>query len=206
MFGSKKHDSFFTALIGIAENVKSALYYINQLKISNHKDLKELNIKLKNYLNEGDTLVQELFSKLTKSFITPIEREDILHIAKDMNQTLVEVETLTAYLEIYEFKALNDSIHHCLKHTENSFEEIKEAMDLLANKKTLHMHVHTRIIKNNSGICHDILRNADKQLFENEKNFLRIIQYKDIYKQLKDIADCTRRVADTIETIMMRNA
>ena len=206
MFGSKKQNSFFTALCRISENVNLAMCYINQFQVVSPFDFKELHDKLKNYLNEGDSLVQELFSMLTKSFITPIERDDILHIAKDMNHILVEVEYLIAYLEIYAFNELNDSIRLCLKHTEKSSEEITKAMDLLANKKVSHMHVHTRLIKNNSRICHDILRNADKQLFEKEKNSLRIIQYRDTYKQIKDIADCTRRVADTIETIMMRNA
>lgn len=206
MFSSKKHNSFFNALCEIAENVKLAMQYINQFQIASPNDAKELHAKLKNYLNEGDLLVQELFSMLFKSFITPIERDDILHLAKDMNHILVEVESLTAYLDMYAFNELNNSIRLCLKHIENSSEEIMKAMELLANKKTSYMDVHTQIITNNSRICTDILRKADNHLFQHEKNTLRIIQYKDIYKQLKDIADCSRRVADTIETIMMRNA
>lgn len=206
MFGSKKHNSFFTDLCRISENVNLALCSINQFQVVRPFDFKGLHDKLKNYLDEGDALVQELFSKLTKSFITPIERDDILHIAKDMNYILIEVESLTAYLEMYAFKELNDSIQICLTYTHKSSEEMMKAMDLLANKKISHMDIHTRLIMNNSRICNDILRKADNHLFQHEKNTLRIVQYKDIYNQLKDIADCSRRVADTIETIMMRNA
>lgn len=206
MFGTKKHDSFFTALYGIAENVKLAMHDINRSQISSPKDFKVLHTKLKNYLNEGDLLIQELFSMLSKSFITPIERDDILHIAKDMNQILVEVESLTVYFELYACNELNDSIRLCLKLTEKSSEEITKAMDLLANKKIFNIHVHTQLIKNNSRSSNDILRHAVNQLLQTEKNSLRILQYRDIYKQLKDIADCSLRAADTMETIMMRNA
>ena len=205
MFGSKKHNSFFTALCGIAENVTLAMHYINGFQVSSPKDFIELHAKLKNYLIEGDLLIQKLFSMLSKSFITPIERDDILHIAKDMNHILVEVESLSAYLELYAFNELNDSIRLCLKYTEKSSEEITKAMDLLANKKIFKMHVHTQLIKNNSRVCNDILRHADHQLFQIEKNSLRIMQYRDIYKQLKDISDCSLRAADRLETIMMRN-
>jgi len=206
MFGTKKHDSFFTALYGIAENVELAMHDMNGFQISSPKDFKDLHNKIKNYLLEGDLLVQNLFSMLSKSFITPIERDDILHIAKDMNRILVEVESLTVYFEMYACNELNNSIRLCLIHTEKSSEEITKAMDLLANKKIFNMHVHTQLIKNNSRSSNDILLHAEHQLLQTEKNSLRILQYRDIYKQLKDIADCSLKAADTIETIMMRNA
>ena len=61
-------------------------------------------------------------------------------------------------------------------------------------------------LKNYERICDEIFRTSIKQLFINEKDPIRIIQFKDIYEQLEDIADYCQDVANTIETIIMRNA
>jgi uncharacterized protein len=51
-----------------------------------------------------------------------------------------------------------------------------------------------------------VLRSSIKKLFLNEKDPIRLIKFKDIYEQLEEIADYCQNVANTIETIIMRNA
>ena len=62
------------------------------------------------------------------------------------------------------------------------------------------------LLKITNEICDEVFRTSVKQLFINEKDPIRIIQFKDIYEQLEDIADYCQNVANTIETIIMRNA
>ena len=68
------------------------------------------------------------------------------------------------------------------------------------------MREHAILIKEYESICDEIYRTSIKQLFINEKDPIRIIQYKDIYEQLEDVADYCEDVANTIEAIIMRNA
>ena len=68
------------------------------------------------------------------------------------------------------------------------------------------MHDHAVLIKDYERICDEVFRTSVKQLFINEKDPIRIIQLKDIYEQLEDIADYCQDVANTIESIIMRNA
>jgi hypothetical protein len=50
------------------------------------------------------------------------------------------------------------------------------------------------------------LRRSIKNLFQTEKDPIRIIQYKDIYEELEEIADHCQQVANTFESIIMKNA
>ena len=68
------------------------------------------------------------------------------------------------------------------------------------------MHEHSILIKDYERKCDEVLRSSIKQLFLNEKDPIRIIQFKDIYEQLEEIADYCQNVANTLETIIMRNA
>lgn len=206
MFSSKKQDPFFTALLQISETVREAAHYADDFKIISVADLKELSIKIKNYETEGDKLIHDLILKLNKSFMTPIEREDILHLANKMDDILDGIEAFTAYLDMYSLIDIDESMRTFMHYIVKSTDEIVKAMELLASKKLLQMREHSILIKDYERKCDEVLRTSIKQLFLNEKDPIRIIQFKDIYEQLEDIADYSQNVANTIETIIMRNA
>lgn len=206
MFSSKKTDPFFAALLAIAENVQEAMHYANDFKVQNAADLKEVSIKLKNYETAGDELIHDLIARLNKSFMTPIEREDIFQLAFKMDDVIDGVEAFVAHLEMYSLTEINEYIQKFMDNIVKSSDEIVKAMQLLARKKLEAMRDHAVLIKEYERICDEVFRTSIKQLFITEQDPIRIIQFKDIYEQLEDIADHCQDVANTIETIIMRNA
>jgi hypothetical protein len=206
MFSPRKEDPFFTALLTIAENVQEAIHYANDFKVHTVADLKEVSIRLKKYETEGDTLIHELITKLNKSFMTPIEREDILQLSIKMDDILDGVESFAAHLEMFSLTDIDEYVQKFMDNIVLSTDEIVKAMKLLARRKLVEMRDHAVLIKEYERICDEVLRTSIKQLFINEKDPIRIIQYKDIYEQLEDVADYCQDVANTIETIIMRNA
>ncbi|MCG7336698.1 DUF47 domain-containing protein [Sporosarcina sp. ACRSM] len=206
MFNKKKADPFFAALLAIAENVKEAVHYADNFKVSNVADLKEVSIKLKKYETEGDDLIHDLISKLNKSFMTPIEREDILQLAIKMDDILDGIESFAAHLEMFSLTEIDEYVQKFMENIVKSTDEIVKAMELLSRKKLEAMREHAVLIKEYERICDEVQRTSIKQLFITEKDPIRIIQFKDIYEQLEEIADYCQDVANTIETIIMRNA
>lgn len=206
MISSKKQDPFFVSLLKIAENVRDSAHYADDFRINTVADLKEISVHLKNYETAGDTLIHELIVMLNKSFMTPIEREDILELAIRMDDILDGIDNFTAHLEMFSLIEIDESMRTFLGYIVKSTDEIVKAMELLASKKLLKMHEHSILIKDYERKCDDVLRSSIKQLFLNEKDPIRIIQFKDIYEQLEEIADYCQNVANTLETIIMRNA
>jgi uncharacterized protein Yka (UPF0111/DUF47 family) len=84
--------------------------------------------------------------------------------------------------------------------------EIETAIEMLGTKKLQDMREHAIKIKDLESKCDGILRESIKSLFVNEKDPIRIIQYKEIYEELENIADFCQSVANTLETIIMKNA
>lgn len=206
MFSPRKPDPFFTALLTVAKNVQEAVHYADDFKVRSVADLKEVTIKLKNYETEGDTLIHELISKLNKSFMTPIEREDILQLSIKMDDILDGIEHFAAHLEMFSLTEIDEYVQSFMDNIVKSTDEIVKAMELLSKKKLVEMRDHAVRIKEYERICDEVHRTSIKQLFIREKDPILIIQYKDIYEQLEDIADHCQDVANTIETIIMRNA
>ena len=206
MFSLRKTDPFFTALLAIAEHVQEAIHYANDFKINNLVDLKEVSTKLKSYEREGDELVYELTTKLNTSFMTPIERDDILRLSIKMDDILDGIEHFTAHLEMFSLTDIDEYVHSFMENIVKSTDEIVQAMLLLSKRRLVEMREHAITIKKLESICDDIYRTSIKQLFITEKDPIRIIHYKDIYEQLEDIVDYCEDVATTIEAIIMRNA
>ena len=206
MFGSKKQDPFFSALQNIAENMREAIHYANDFRIESVADLKEINIKMKEYETSGDKLIHELIVMLNKSFMTPIEREDILSLAIRMDDILDGTEGCIAHFEMFSFTEIDQSMRDFLGYITKSTDEIVKAITLLNKKDLVGMRQHAILVKDYERQCDEILRSSIKQLFLNEKDPIRLIKFKDLYEQLEEIADYCQNVANTIETIIMRNA
>lgn len=206
MFNSRKQDPFFSALHKIAENMREAVHYANDFRIESIADLKEISVKMKDYETAGDHLIHELIVMLNKSFMTPIEREDILALAIRMDDILDGTEGCIAHFEMFSFTEVDQSMRDFLGYITKSTDEIVKAMDLLLKKDLVSMRQHAILIKDYERECDEIQRSSIKRLFLNEKDPIRLIKFKDLYEQFEEIADYCQNVANTIESIIMRNA
>lgn len=206
MFGLRKTDPFSTALLTIAEHVQEAVHYADDFKIKNVADLKEVSMRLKKYETEGDSLIYELTTKLNTSFMTPIERDDILRLSIKMDDILDGIEHFAAHLEMFSLTDIDEYVQLFMDNIVESTDEIVKALQLLSRRKLVEMREHAVAIKKLESVCDEIYRTSIKQLFINEQDPIRIIQLKDIYEQLEDVADYCEDVANTIEAIIMRNA
>lgn len=205
VFKSKK-DKFAILLITISTNLKEAADFFKDYKIQNISDLKVFNEKMKEYENRGDSSVHEITKELNNAFITPIEREDILHLAVCMDDVLDELEHCGALFEMYSVVNADEYMLKLVDHIREAVYEIDLAVDLLSTKKLLNISQHAIKIKELESKCDGIHRQSIKNLFAVESDPIRIIQYKEIYESLEEIADNCQSVANTLETIIMKNA
>ncbi|KPN94762.1 DUF47 domain-containing protein [Lysinibacillus sp. ZYM-1] len=206
MFNSNKQDPFFQSLLKIAKNVNEGIYYAHNAHIQDIDALKEIADTMKQYETSGDKLIHELIVMLNKSFMTPIEREDILALANKLDDVIDGMEGCIAHFNMYNLTEVTEPMRQFLTYIAKSTDEMVQAMELLNSKKLVEMRKHAIQIKDNERECDEIFRSCMKQLFIQEKDPMRLIVFKDIYEQFEDIADSCQTVANTIETIIMRNA
>jgi len=202
----KKNDKFMVLLTNISTNLKESSNFFTEYKLKNVSDLKIFSEKMKEYETKGDTFVHDVIRELNDAFITPIEREDILHLAISMDDVLDGLESCAALFEMYSITQADDFMLQFVEAIEGSVNEIDKAIGLLTGKKLLAIREHAIKTKDYESKCDNILRQSIKHLFAVEKDPIRIIQYKEIYETLEDIADSCQSVANTLETIIMKNA
>ncbi|MFB5196031.1 DUF47 domain-containing protein [Neobacillus sp. KR4-4] len=203
---ARKKDKFAVYLGNIATNLKESANYFADYKLKNVSDLKIFSEKMKEYENKGDSLVHEVIKDLHNAFITVIEREDILTLTMSMDDVLDGLEHTAALFEMYSIINADDYMLRFVEAIRSCAIEIETAVEMLASKKLQNMREHAITIKDLESKCDAILRESITHLFANEKDPIRIIQYKEIYEELENIADFCQVVANTLESIIMKNA
>ncbi|WCN36924.1 DUF47 domain-containing protein [Aneurinibacillus uraniidurans] len=206
MIFSAKRDVFLDMLTSIAENVKESAQYFVDFKIRDEADLKEFATRMKEFETKGDTYIHEIIVALNKTFITPLEREDILELANTMDDILDGMEQCASRFEMYNITEADEYMITFAQKILESTEEVAKSTKLLNKKKLMDIRPHAIKINDIESQCDDLLRICIKELFANEKDPIKIIQYKELYEVLENISDSCEDVADTLETIIMRNA
>jgi predicted phosphate transport protein (TIGR00153 family) len=172
--------------------------------ISGH-EISEKNVKkMKRIEHEGDEIVHEMFHKLNKTFITPIDHEDISKLTSTYDDILDYINAVTN--KIYLFKL------------ENPDGVIKDFADIIVKlvKEVNGVLVHIRKIKQEEieekfkevhkmeNEADDLCDNAIAKLVQ-EKDAVKIVIYKDIYEFLESITDKCEDVCLVIQDIVMKN-
>lgn len=206
MLFSQKQDNFFKMLSQIAENLMESSQYFVDFKIKNESDLKEFSKVMKEYETKGDDYIHELIVALNKTFITPLEREDILELAVKMDDILDGLEACSSRFEMYNITNPNEYMVRFVDNLNDAVKEVDKSVKLLNRKKLMDIRPHAIKINDYESTCDELLRFCIKDLFAKETNPILVIQYKELYELLEEISDSCEDVANTLETIIMRNA
>lgn len=161
---------------------------------------------MKEYETTGDTYVHDMILELNDAFITPIEREDLLSLTNSLDDVLDGIEEVSGLFELYNIYQADDFMVEFVEMIRRCTEEIEKAIDILFSKKLDKIRPHAIKIKEFEFHCDEILRKSLIHLFQNEKDPIRLIKYKDLYEKMEDVADYCQTVANILETIIMKNA
>jgi uncharacterized protein len=153
---------------------------------------------------EADVLTRDIFSELNKTFITPLDREDMQRIASKIDDVIDFMDGIAA--RIYSYKITTPppytvEIAHELVKATKEVEYMISQLQHIKNPKDMILHC-----RNTSVIEHtvdDLYREAIKELFESD-DAIKIIKLKDIYETMETASDRCVDVADVIEDIVLK--
>jgi len=202
----KKPDRLFELLLGIAENMRDCADMFSDFKIDSSIDLMVFSEKIKDLESRGDSVVHETIVELNHSFITPIDQEDILMLAEQMDEVIDGMEDCSIFLYMYDVVKLDDTIENFRKYIRLSCEELHSAIELLSERKLQLIREHTIKVKSYEEMCDTIERQAIRALFEEYKDPIDIIKRKDLYEMLENTVDACQNVAKALDSIVMKNA
>ncbi|MBP2000870.1 putative phosphate transport protein (TIGR00153 family) [Paenibacillus shirakamiensis] len=201
----KKKDIFFQTLENMADTVvQAADYFADQ--VSNLKDVETFAKEMKVLESRCDSFTHTIIIELNKTFITPIERDDIMNLTTTLDDVLDGLEATASRFYMY---TMNEPDQHIINFSEilrTSAYEIQKAIRLLSQKKLLAIREYTIRLNDLENQGDELLRIAIKELFVKVSDPIELIKKKEIYERLETTTDACEHVANMLESIIMRNS
>ncbi|WP_299093677.1 DUF47 family protein [uncultured Metabacillus sp.] len=205
LFRGKK-DKFSILLLQMTANLQAATQFFLEKEITNHTDLQELVAAIEKYEKAGDEYVETIMKELNHSFITAIDREDILQLVVCLDNVLDGMEHYAGLLDMYAITKPTEQMKKFVQKIHESAIEISHAVELLSRRKLTAMTPYSAKIKELEANTNNLLRMSIKQLFATTRDPIKIIQCKEVYESLEGIVNECRSVANTLDSIIMKNA
>ncbi len=153
---------------------------------------------------EGDRITHDVIHRLNQTFVTPIDREDILELASALDDVVDYTEEVADYMGLYRIEAPMEQAQRLAHILVQCTRQISEAMPRLRGFRGLiHFIVEIHRLENDGD---RVTREAMASLFEGGIDPMVVIRWKDVFERLEQAIDACEHVANVIETIAIKNA
>jgi len=162
--------------------------------------------KIKDFEHEGDTLSHEIVDMLNRTFITPIDREDIYALANTLDDILDMINSMSNRIKLYKLDANEDYMVQFADTIDQSTRALANAVvHMHDTKRARRVLDHCIEVNRLENIGDQIREKAISHLFEAEKDPIMVIKWKEIYEVAEGTLDTCEHVAKVIESILVKN-
>ncbi len=200
-----KEEKFFVFLTQQAENVMKASAFFKAAIKDGVLDEAEVK-KIRDLEHEGDTLAHEITDMLNRTFITPIDREDIYDLANSLDDVLDLLNAMAGRMKLYKLNPKDEHFAQFIDLIDQAAEALANAVRHMPDTKRQRRVLDYCIEVNRLENLGDTLREkAISHLFENEKDPITVIKWKEIYESAEGALDNCEHVTKLIESIMVKH-
>ena len=200
-----KEIDFFEIFDKAASNLTKATSLLVSL-MENFDNLEERAKEIYELEQDGDMLTHDIMKKLNRTFITPIDREDIHALASQMDDILDLIWGGVDRMIVFKITAPTQQAVELAKDLHRTTEVLQKTIKELRAKNYSHVQEHCIEINRLENRIDRTFRDALGKLFDDMKDPLLIIKWKEIYEHLENASDRCEDVANVLEGIVLKNA
>jgi len=195
---------FFDLLEQISAVVAEGARALQEM-LENFRDVPAKAKHIKDIEHRGDETVHTVFEELNKTFLTPIDREDITALASALDSTLDMIDAAANRLALYEIEAPNAAMLDLGEVIVLATSELQRAVamirDMRKGNEVERICVEVNRLEN---VADDLMNNGVAALFK-ETDPIVIIKFKEIIERLEESTDYCEDVANILSDIVAKN-
>src|SRR5271169_6582533 len=154
--------------------------------------------------HNGDEITHQIFRKLNRTFITPFDREDIHELCSTMDDVIDLIDAAASRFVLYRVESLRVGTLDLARVLVSATKELAAAIRAIEMPDTAMKHcIEINRYENESDrICRTLIA----QLFDEEKDPVQIIKWKEIFEVIETAVDKCEDVANVIEGVILKSA
>jgi uncharacterized protein len=200
----KKDEKFFKIFGQMTVYILEAAEILGDMVRNPTADLVTLAAKIKDLEHKGDELTHRVIDELNKTFITPIDREDIHDLCAALDDVIDLIDSTATRIVLFRITEPIRSVPEMCSVLISQVKTIGEAVSNLQDND----HVVERCIEINrlENDADRLFQSAIAALFEEVKDPIDVIKRKEIIETLEAATDKAEDVANVLESIIVKNS
>jgi uncharacterized protein len=199
-----RKDSFYPMFAESGQNLVTGARLLKELLGAAPRDRKEIADRMRAAEHAGDEVTHAIMRELNESFITPFDREDIYRLASSLDDVMDAMEAAVDLVVLYQIGELPPEVADQVDVIERAAELTAAAMLQLRSMKDLsEFWIELNRLENQAD---QIYRRLLARLFDGEFDTLTVMKLKEVVDQLEGAADAFEHVANTVETIAVKES
>lgn len=198
-----REDEYFTLFSQMTEKIQQASNSLVEMMQDKSGAFEAHAKRIKDIEHGCDELTHTVTTKLNKSFITPFDREDIFALVVALDDVCDYIDAGARAILMYDIKEISDHARHLAKVIQSLAIEINSAVLLLSKPDGMNQHiVEIHRLENEAD---DVYFRAVGELFQSQTDALSVIRWKELYEILENATDRCERVANIVESIILKH-
>ena len=199
-----RNEEFFDLFTEVANRNKEAAQFLRDLFEAAPDRRTPIVEAIKRLEHEADQVTHEVVNRLDRTFITPLDREDIYQLASDLDDVMDAMDGCARRAQIFRLGVAPPGVRRLTEVIQRMVVVLAEAVSRLKKgDDVMRFCVEAkRLEEEGDSIYHEALG----QMFEKERDAIEIIKWKEIYDNLERTLDQAEDVANVVESITIKHA
>ena len=197
-----KDEKFFDDFVALADRIVSGATLLERM-LASDPPAWETALQIRQVEHECDSLTHQIIQRLNTTFVTPIDREDIHALATSLDDVMDAIDAAATVVRRYRISSLRYGARELASLVYQSTMEVRVAVEALDQRKG----VAERAVEINrlENAADDLLDESLRRLFEEEKNAITVMKWKEMFDLLEEATDRCEDVANTLESVVVKH-
>jgi len=197
-----REEKFYSDFLAMADELQKGARLLESMVAPDHPVWDKAD-EIKEVEHKCDFLTHEIIQRLNRTFVTPIDREDIHELARSLDDVMDAIDACAAVIRLYRLSAVRFGARELARVVSASTVEIRKAIAALSEGKSLATHaVEINRLENEADRLH---QQAVVRLFDEETNPIVVMKWKETLDFLEQATDRCEDVANVIEGVAVKH-
>ena len=197
-----REEKFYTDFVDLATQLVAGAAQLDRMLASETPNW-EAAEAIQTIEHQCDTIAHEIFQRLNRTFVTPIDREDIHALAKSLDDVMDAIDAAATVIRRYRVAPIRYGARELAAIISQSAAKVREATAALEHRVGVHeLAIELNRLENEADRVHD---DALRRLFDEEKDPIAVIKWKEVLDYLEEATDRCEDVANVLEGVVVKH-
>jgi predicted phosphate transport protein (TIGR00153 family) len=198
-----RDNNFFREFSNLADGVKSGARELRQMIATDPPDMDKVEA-IKEIEHTCDQVTRRIIDRLNRTFITPLDREDIHALAGSLDDVMDAIDAAAAVIRLYRITRVRNGAKQLVDIVCDSVDGISQAVAALERRNgVLEIAAKVKQLEHEADRAH---QDAIVELFDQERDPIAVIKWKEIFDFLEAATDRCEDVANLLEGVVVKHA